>query len=112
MKRPLPLTIVGVLFLCVGAGSLARGVARFPGDGDALDLALVAASALLAAGGGAFVLRRRAWARWLCAAWLAAHVALGLAHTGTALAVHAALFVAITFLLFRPGATAWFRGGA
>jgi hypothetical protein len=107
-KRPLDITIVGVLFICVGVGALVRGAVKARA-GDALDMALVAASALLALGSGVYLLRGRGWARWLCAFWLAFHVALTLAHSGAGLAVHAALFVVISFLLFRPAAGAYFR---
>jgi hypothetical protein len=101
------------VFITVACVSLVAGAWRFASD-DAgrnglLDLCLVAASALLAVAGGVFVLRGRAWARWICAAWLAFHVVLGIVHSGARLAVHAALFVVISILLFRPAAGAYFR---
>jgi len=108
-KRPLDLTAIAVLFICVGVGSLARGALRFAGDRDLPDMAAVAASALLAICGGAYLLGARGWARWLCAGWLAFHVVLSLAHSRAELAVHGALFVAISFVLFRPAVGAYFR---
>lgn len=112
-KRPLSVTIVSVLFLAVGSASLVRGVVCFardpPGDGRVVDLALVVISALLAITGGAFVLRGRAWARWMCAAWLGAHVVLSILHGWAEVAVHGALFAVVSLLLFRPSAAVYFR---
>ncbi|HEX5135717.1 MAG TPA: hypothetical protein VFY93_02005 [Planctomycetota bacterium] len=110
-KRPLDLTAIAVLFICVGVGSAAHGVVRFAGDRRLPDVVEVAASALLAVCAGAYLLGGRGWARWLCALWLAFHVVLSLFHSGARLAVHAALFVAISILLFRPAAVAYFRRG-
>jgi hypothetical protein len=55
------------------------------------------------------MLRGRNWARWLCAAWLAAHIVIAGLHTLEQLLIHAVLFVVISFLLFRPRASAYFR---
>jgi len=120
-KRPLSITAIGCAFICVGCVSLVAGVSRFigdlahpgprgPGAHDLLDLAFVTGSALLAAGAGAFVLRGRTWARWLCAAWLGFHVILSIAHPINELAVHSLLFVGISYLIFRPQVSAYFRG--
>lgn len=109
MRKPLDITIVAVLFICIGVGSLLYGAIRFATDRDLPDLAVVAASALLAICAGAYLLRGRDWARWLCAGWLAFHVVLSLVHSGARLAVHAALFLAISLLLFRPAASGYFR---
>lgn len=114
-SRPPSITVVGLVFVAVGCASLAAGAGRFASDiaatapNSLLDLCLVAGSALLAAVGGVFVLRGRAWARWLCAAWLGFHVALSLVHSRAELAVHGVLFVAISLVLFRPAAGAYFR---
>lgn len=66
--RPLSITVVGWLFVCVGCAGLAGGVYKFIGpsgpanasgsDGHELvDLALVTVSGIMAGVGGAFVLR-------------------------------------------------------
>jgi hypothetical protein len=64
---------------------------------------------LLAIVGGVFLLRGRAWARWLLLAWLAFHVVLSAFHNRVELAMHAGLLVVIGFFLFRPKAAAYFR---
>lgn len=112
-RRPTPVAIVGWLFVLTGAASLVGGIWRFVGDAtragataptahDMIDLGWVVASALIALVGGVFVLRGRAWARWVCAAWLGAHVVLSLWHSTAELAVHALFFVVIVVLLWWP----------
>lgn len=112
-RRSIPVTIVGWLFVLTGAASLFGGVWRFAGDAtragataptahDVADLAWVVASALIAFVGGVRLLRGRAWARWVCAAWMGAHVVLSLWHSTAELAVHALFFVVIVVLLWWP----------
>lgn len=121
-KRPLSITLIGWLFVVTGCGALAKGVWRYSHDAvrvaadarghAALDLLLVAVSAALAIVGGAFVLRGRAWARWVCVAWLGLHVIVGLLHSLESALIHSALFVGITLVLFRPAASHYLRGPA
>lgn len=119
-KRPLSITLIGWVFICVGGVSLVAGVSRFVADiahagtqgtneHDLLDLFFVLVSAMVAVVGGAFVLRRRTGAPWVCAAWLGFHVILSIAHPISELVVHSLLFAVITYLLFRPRAAAYFR---
>jgi hypothetical protein len=122
-KRPVVVTVIGWFFVCVGVGSLARGGWRFigsvghpgpPGSAahEALDMVLVAVSALLAGAGGAFLLRGHSWARWLLLFWMGAHVAIGVLHSPWQTALHGVFFVALLFLLTRPAVSAYYRGGA
>jgi len=114
-RRPLSITIIGWLFICVGCGSLVSHTWRFVSDAiragvtshDVRDLAYAQCSAVLALVGGAFVLRGRTWARWLCAVWLALHVVLSMLHS---LPETIVFFVAISYVLFRPRVAAYFRG--
>ena len=118
-RRPLSLTLLGWLFIVVGIGSLVRHLgplvvgdasAPAPDAGDAA-VAWIVASGLVAIAGGVLLLRRVACARWMLAAWLAFHIWVGALHDLLRLALHAALFVVVVFLLFRPAASAWLRGG-
>jgi hypothetical protein len=118
MKRPLSLTVIGWLFVVAGVGSLGRhlgplvlGDASAPApDADDAAIAWIVASGLVAIAGGVLLLRRVSCARWMLAAWLAFHIWVGLLHDPLRLAIHAALFVVLVFLLFRPAASAWLRG--
>ena len=119
-KRPLSITVVGWLFVCVGCVSLVAGVRKFispsthanmPGSNaqNALDLALVVVRAMAEAAGGAFVLRGHNWARWLLVGWLTFHVVLSALHPLDELLVHSVLFAVGLYVLFRAPASAYFR---
>ena len=53
---------------------------------------------------GVFLLRGRNWARWLAAAWMAAHVAISAFHSRQELIAHSILLVLIVYLQFRRDA--------
>ncbi len=118
--RPRSLTFVGWLFIAIGAITILNDVAplltsraseqwaalgaQWPSElGPAWGLRLLAIIA------GVFVLRGANWARWVLVAWIAFHVAIS-ASVPVALAVHALLGVVIAYVLFRPSASAYFRG--
>jgi len=56
------------------------------------------------------MLRGRNWARWLLLIWIAYHVILSGVHSLFQLVVHGLLFAVIAYFLFRPRASAYFRG--
>ena len=55
------------------------------------------------------MLRGQNWARWLAVAWMAFHVAISVFHPLRELAIHVVFLVLIAWILFRPGATRYFR---
>jgi hypothetical protein len=73
------------------------------------ELGFVIAVRALAVVGGALILYGVGWARWLLLLWIAWHVALSLGHSPGELAMHAALFVVVAFVLFRRQASDHFR---
>jgi hypothetical protein len=109
-KRPLSVTIIAILYLALGiAGFVGHGYeavrARpFPADAIAIEITELAAIVT-----GAFLLRGQNWARWLAVAWIALHVVISIFHPLRELAVHAVFLVLITWILFRPEATRYFR---
>lgn len=106
-QRPLSVTIISWLFiLSCGALFAAHLIAPHPFD---LDATVAYLSLLLAVVGGAFLLHGHNWARWLLVAWMAAHIALGVRHSTSSAVLHALLFTAIAYGLFRPPAAAFFR---
>ena len=115
MRQPRTVTILGWLFVAVGVVSLGRQLVTVHGGRPALvaslppDFWYAAISAAVAAVSGAFILRGASWARWLLAAWLVFHVAIGYAHGVFTLVVHAVLAAVVLGLLFRGPAAAWFR---
>ena len=108
-KRPITVAIIGYLFIAVGSIGLIYHTVeeQHPFDGELIWIVLLR---LLAIVGGAFLLRGRNWARWLLIAWMGYHVALSVFHSPLELVVHVVFLVAIAWLLFRPDASAYFRG--
>jgi len=110
-RRRMPsIVAVGVLFLLLGVLDVWRGVAPLFGPATRLatDDMQVLAIGIAALVGGAFVIRGQNWARWLLAVWMLLHVAISVGHPGQLIA-HLAIFGALAFLLFRPGARSHFR---
>jgi hypothetical protein len=112
MRKTMPSVIaVGVLFIALGVLDVSRGVAPLFGPARTPRLAgddlLVLAIGVAALVGGAAVLRRQRWARWLLAAWMALHVAIS-AGQPTELVAHLVIFGGVAVLLFRRRAAAHF----
>lgn len=108
--RPLPVTILGWVYIAVGAaGAVAhasdfRASQGFPNDAVWAEL-----TELLAILSGAFLLRGRNWARWLTVAWMAFHVVLSV-HMLPALLIHCLFLVLIVWFLFRRPSARYFQG--
>jgi hypothetical protein len=115
MRRPLPVTLVGWLFVLVGGGGIALQLFQRLNAGDPLDdrgvrdLAIVLTLRLIAFIGGVLVLRGAEWSRWLLAVWMAYHIWISLQHSWTEAAMHAVMFGALLYLLFRRDSSAYFR---
>jgi hypothetical protein len=116
-RRPIPITIVGWLFVVVGVGGVISSALSLNGDlaGRAAGLSvsggepgLVLAVRALAVVGGGLILYGVSWARWLLVAWMAWHVVLSLWHSSGELAVHSLLLVVLLFVLLNRRASAYF----
>lgn len=108
-KRPLPITIISWIYVATGVGAFAAHATQFKATRPfEWDIVCACLAALLAIVAGAFMLRRKNWARWLAVFWIAGHVILSLFHPLSELIVHAAMFAVITTFLFLPRATAYF----
>lgn len=106
-KRPISVTIVGVIFIATGViGAGVHGAELKRGFG--WDVVVALAISLVAVLCGAYILRGSGWARWLAVAWLGFHVALSI-HSRQQLAMHSALLAVFGYLLFRSSARAYFR---
>jgi hypothetical protein len=68
MKRPIPVTMLGYLFIVVGLVGLAYHLSQRPLDSW---VALIFIIEVIAVVGGWFLLKGRNWARWLMLGWLA-----------------------------------------
>lgn len=107
--RPLAVTVIGWLYVVVGASALVmhmhgfavRDLSRF----DVLGVGLVEVAAMVA---GAFLLCGRNWARWLAVAWIAAHVVLSAFFAFSQFAFHCLIGAGIVYLLLRRDAAEYF----
>jgi uncharacterized membrane protein HdeD (DUF308 family) len=109
-KRPLSVTVIGWLFLVTGVIGLAYHAAEFNIKGSfQYDLVLVCFVRFLAIVFAVFMLRANNWARWLLVAWIAFHVILSGFHSLLQLIVHSFLMALVTYFLFRPQSSAYFR---
>ena len=110
-KRPRSITVISWIFVAAGVVGLAYHATEFkarrPFDYEFLWVCLVRLLAILC---GIFMLRGSNWARWGLVVWLGCHVILSVLHTPSELLVHFFLFAALLYLLFRPQASAYFRG--
>ena len=110
-RRPHSVTAIGVLFIIVGVVSVAYHASEFKTRGSfQYDLVWVLVVRLTALVCGVFMLRGSNWARWVGVGWMAFHVGLSAVHSWSALIVHGALLGIIVYCLFRPPASAYFRG--
>src|SRR5436190_8114586 len=109
-KRPISITVIAVIFLAAGTIGLVYHASEFNTKGpfqfDVLWVCLVRLMAIL---GGLFMLRASNWARWLLVIWLVYHVILSAFHSLSQVIVHSLLLAVITWFLFRPRASAYFR---
>lgn len=110
-KRPLAVTVISGLFLAVGVVGLAYHITEFNAQGPfKYELVWVCLVRLLAIVCAVFMLRAGNWARWLLVIWIAYHVILSAFHSLAELIVHGLLLAVIAYFLFRPSASAYFRG--
>ena len=109
-KRPLSVTIIGCLYIVMGAIGFAYHfsglMAQHPFRSGIVWVELLRLMAIVC---GVYLLRGSNWARWLALAWMAFHVILSGFHSWSELAVHSLLFAAFAYFLFRPLAARYFR---
>ncbi len=110
-KRPLSITVIGWLFVATGVIGLGYHATEFPADRPfQYDVVWVCLVRLLAIFCGAFMLRGSNWARWGFFVWIAYHVILSALHSLSELVMHSVLLAVVGYFLFRPQASAYFRG--
>lgn len=109
--RPLSVTVIGCIFVAAGVIGFAYHVTEFKTQRPfEYGIVWVCFLRLLAILGGVFVLRGNNWARWLLLVWIAYHVILSAFHSLSEVVFHSLLFAVVAYVLFRPQASAYFRG--
>ena len=106
MKRPLPLTMLGFLFIAAGVVGLAYHLSERPLDRW---VALISVIRVLAIVGGVFLLKGRNWARWLMIGWLGFHVVVSALHSLWECIAHAVLFLVVAYFLVTPPDSQYFQ---
>lgn len=110
IKRPLLLTILGLVLIATGAGGLVLDFISLKKQNlFQYDVVLVPLVHLAAIVAGVCLLRARNWARWLSLAWMGFHVAISFFHSRFELTIHTLAFAAFAFILFHPRTNKYFR---
>ena len=99
MKRSIPVTMLGCLFIIVGLVGLAYHVSQRPLDRW---VALISFIEIIAVVAGVFLLKGRNWARWLIIGWLGFHVGVSAFRTLSECIAHAVLLLAVAYFLLTP----------
>jgi uncharacterized membrane protein (DUF2068 family) len=108
MKRPVPVTIVGVLFILVGVVTTGLHVLEFRAHPPTWLMAVsICAVGVLAVVAGMYLLEGQNWARWLALLWMAFHVAISVFDLGKLL-FHAALLIFFAYILLGREAREYF----
>jgi hypothetical protein len=106
MKRPLPVTIIGCLFIAAGLVGLVYHVSERPLDPSIVLISIVRIFAVV---GGVFLLSGHNWARWLILAWLAFHVVVSAFHSLSEFMPHVVLLMVVGYVLLGPPASKYFQ---
>ena len=106
MKRPLPVTILGYLFIVAGLVGLVYHLSEGPLDRG---IVLISIVRIIAVVGGVFLLMGHTWARWLTLAWLGFHVVVSAFHSLSECMAHIVLLIIVSYVLLRPPATKYFQ---
>ena len=120
-KRPRSVTLISVIVITAGAVAFVAGLLSAWNSASAqravgfnaqraLEHAPVLAIRALAVLCGVLMLFGFNWARCILVVWTGGHVLIGFLHAPWSGMVHGALFGLIVYLLFRPRASAYFRG--
>jgi hypothetical protein len=106
MKRPLPVTILGCLFIVVGLVGFVYHLSERPLDHWVVLISIVR---IIAVVGGVFLLMGQNWARWLLLAWLAFHVVVSAFHSMSESIAHVVLLMVVGYFLLGPPASKYFQ---
>jgi hypothetical protein len=106
MKRPLPVTILGCLFIVVGLVGVVYHLSESPLDRWIVIISIVR---IIAVVGGVFLLMGHNWARRLILAWLAFHVVVSAFRSLAESIAHVALLMVVGYFLLRPPASKYFQ---
>ena len=111
-NRPLPIVITALIFIITGfVGIVYHANEYFEPTSIKVELVWILFIRVLAIVCGLLLLRGVNWARWLAIAWLVYHVAIGALNSTSQMVAHIVILVIVSFLLFMPKSSAYFRNG-
>jgi hypothetical protein len=120
MPRPRSITFVAWVFIAAGAAGLlndlwplltsdaTQQLAKLKADG-LWDLGPAWITRILGVVGGVGLLYLHNWARWLLVAWMLFHIGISVLHSLHEVLVHAAIFIPLTYLMFRRSSEPYFH---
>jgi hypothetical protein len=116
-KRPLSITVISWIFIAFGGIALLIALLPLADSAAAQRIAetpfefwLIQVTQIFAVLCGVFMLYGFNWARWLLLVWVGYHVILSVMHSPLELLLHSLLFAVVLYFVFRPQASAYFRG--
>ena len=116
-KRPLSITIISWIFIVFGAASFLAILLPLTSSatvqritGRPFEFGLMAVARILTVFIGVFMLYGFNWARWLLVVWVGGHIILSAFHSLFEVLMHSLLFTVLLYFVFRPQASAYFRG--
>jgi hypothetical protein len=116
-KRPLSITVISWIFIAFGGIALliallplADSAAARRITENSFEFWLIQVTQILAVLCGVFMLYGFNWARWLLVVWVGYHLILSVMHSPLELLLHSLLFAVVLYFVFRPQASAYFRG--
>jgi hypothetical protein len=116
-KRPLSITVISWIFIAFGGIALLIALLPLADSAAAqritenpFEFWLIQVTQILAVLCGVFMLYGFNWARWLLVVWVGYHLILSVMHSPLELLLHSLLFAVVLYFVFRPQASAYFRG--
>jgi hypothetical protein len=111
-KRPISVTLIGLLLAAAGAVGFVYHLREL--NVQHLfqnDFVWIEFVRLLAVASGVYMLHGHNWARWLALFWIGFHVVISAFHSWTEVAAHCVVLAIFAYVLFRPAAREYFRDG-
>jgi hypothetical protein len=115
-NRPRSITVISWIFIVFGGIGFLASLVPYLDAAPAQRIAELTAhwmlhvARLAAVLSGVFMLYGFNWARWLLVAWIVFHLILSVLHSPLQLLMHSVLFAIVLYFIFRPQASAYFRG--
>ena len=109
-NRPLPVSIVSILFIIVGCVGFVYHLKEFSAPNAKLyELLWIQFVRIIAIVCGILLLLAVNWARWLAIAWLLFHVIISAFNSTSEMIMHIVFLLLVVVLLYLPESSAYFQ---